>query len=217
MMYHLQSEARECLLQACLGDEVSRQAFFDCLEEDGVILHRQKRDSIDRLTEVELALLPHIRKAWLAIGLSSGETDRPMAEKAIAKCYSTAGMEPPEMMIWLPSPLQGVVASHILTTKPASEQVSDQVRDQVRDQVSEQYWSACYGSHDSDWLSYYSAMFVFGIDTSLAGGLIAASLHCGWFWPFDGLCVCTEKPTELVMRNGMIRLIRYSDGFEVRK
>ena len=44
--------------------------------------------------------------------------------------------------------------------------------------------------------------------------------NCGWWWPFNGLVILSEKPTKISMSNGRLHCdgdaaIRYKDGFSV--
>jgi hypothetical protein len=97
--------------------------------------------------------------------------------------------------------------------------VWDQVRAQVGDQVGDQVWAQAYrcgyGLHDANWLSFYSFFLVVcrtGEVEKLAP-LIRLAHHAGWWWPFEGACVLTDRPAELVMKGKKLSLVRYADGF----
>ena len=101
--------------------------------------------------------------------------------------------------------------------------VGDQVRDQVRDQVGEQVWKASYGLHDADWLGFYDfCNQELGIEScNRLTPLMKLSEYCGWWWPFEGAVIMTEKPCE-IHRDEMNRLhntnglaLKYSDGWGV--
>jgi len=96
------------------------------------------------------------------------------------------------------------------------DQVWDQVRDQVRGQVSGQVWGqvwrAGYGQHDAGWLSFYATFSSAALAAcDRLAGLFALSA-CGWWWPFAGACVFTERPTRLEMDGGRLELVEYADG-----
>ena len=100
------------------------------------------------------------------------------------------------------------------------DQVGDQVRDQVGDQesvsqIQDQRWRCGYGCQDAGWLSFYCAMSAFGLTTCADRlvGLFALS-QCGWWWPFKGAILFTERPTELVMKNKKLVSFKYADGLE---
>jgi len=89
---------------------------------------------LDTLTPAQQALLPQVRDRWLGYGLSTEPADRAGAEAGVAQAYREAGLEPPGIVVWLDSPLAGVIGQELL------RQVGDQVRAQVRDQVGDQVW-----------------------------------------------------------------------------
>ena len=64
---------------------------------------------------------------WMAVGLSTERCDRPRAEAAVSAAYEAAGLAPPEVVIWMDSPLGG-------------DQLRDQLGDQLRDQLGGQLW-----------------------------------------------------------------------------
>ena len=99
-------------------------------------------------------------------------------------------------------------------------QVRDQIKDQIEDLLSLE--AHCDGLHDANLLGPYNFMGTeLNADTGNLSGLMAAAEHCGWFWPFDGAVIITEKPTELFcndksrLHNEKDIAIRYSDGWGV--
>jgi len=101
-------------------------------------------------------------------------------------------------------------------------QVGDQVGDQVRAQVRAQVGRAAWGQHDY-WLSFYD---YFRRATKLPAcdrldGLIRIAQTAGWWWPFRGAVVLTERPTQL-HRDPQQRLhhetgpaLQYPDGWGI--
>jgi hypothetical protein len=108
------------------------------------------RKRLDKLTPDQEAMLPTIREEWLGIGLSTDRADRDRALAGVRAAYAAAHLPPPAVVVWLDSPLQGVVGAEYLRqllermSKDGSDQVWDQVRDQVGgqvgDQVGDQVW-----------------------------------------------------------------------------
>ncbi len=101
-----------------------------------------------------------------------------------------------------------------------ADQVLDQVRGEVGGEVVIQVWRAVYGQHDADWLGFYSA-FSFLSVTERVQGLQAIARSAGWWWPFRGVAVLTERPNTL-NRDDQGRLhcedgpaILYPDGWGV--
>jgi hypothetical protein len=58
-----------------------------------------------------LALIENVREHRLRVGLSTERCDRPAAEAAVRRVYSTAGLTQPRLMIWMDSPLGGLEAA----------------------------------------------------------------------------------------------------------
>jgi len=99
-------------------------------------------------------------------------------------------------------------------------QVGAQVWAQFGDQVWAQVWRATYGQHDASWLAFYEFFGdVCGLE--VCGRLRGLNLlsECGWWWPFAGAVILTERPTS-IHRDDQNRLhntdaaaIIYPDGF----
>ncbi|WP_439606831.1 DUF6745 domain-containing protein [Hydrogenophaga sp.] len=104
-------------------------------------------------------------------------------------------------------------------------QVGDQVGDQVRAQVRAQVWRAGYGQHDANWLGFYEFFLEqCGLEApKRLQGLFGLARTCGWFWPFEGVVILTERPNAL-NRDAENRLhcedgpaLSYPDGFSLWK
>ncbi len=61
------------------------------------------------LTSEQTAQLPRLRDKWLRIGLSTEPANRPLAEEGIRLAYQSAGLKPPARIVWVGSPIQGLV------------------------------------------------------------------------------------------------------------
>ena len=220
---------------------------------------------LESLTPEQVAKLAAYRDRWLKVGLSTEPTDRAATEAAVAEAYRAAKLEPPQIVIWLASPMAGCIGAALLTDiskrgpsavkdqvraqvwDQVGAQVRDQVGAQVRAQVGDQVWAqvgdqvwaqvwdqvgaqvraqicqAAFGSHDAGWLAFYE---FFWQETGLEcvaplRGLIDHARAGGWWWPFRGAAILTERPTSL-HRDDRNRLhcetgpaIGYSDGWGV--
>ena len=205
---------------------------------------------LERLTSAQEAQLPQIRDKWLAIGLSTERADRARAEQGVRLAYRRAGLEEPTILIWLESPMAGAIGAaclHAILQRTSSgergaqvrAQVVDQVRDQVRaqvvaqvraqvraqvwDQVRAQVGATGFGQHDASWLGWLDAFRQFGLADVVArtDGLAMIAEHSGWFWPFRGACILTERHSEL-RRDARGRLhatdaaaVKYPDGWAI--
>ena len=97
-------------------------------------------------------------------------------------------------------------------------QVGDQVGDQVWDQVHKSAW----GQHDA-WLSFHDFMHrvVAVPGAERIEGLTEVAQSAGWWWPFKGAVILTERPTAL-HRDAENRLhnedgpaLSYPDGWSI--
>ena len=171
---------------------------------------------ITKLTPAQVARIPEVRDHWLSVGLSTERADRPRAEAGVRLAYEAAGLAPPKIIIWLDSPMAGAMGAALLTgTKVAGAQVWDQVGDQVWDQVRAQVWAqvgaqvgaqvwaqvyrAVWGQHDAGWLSFYAYFAdVLGLASAQRlRGLNEVAQAAGWWWPFSGAAILTERPTVI--------------------
>jgi hypothetical protein len=102
-------------------------------------------------------------------------------------------------------------------------QVGDQVGAQVWDQVGAQVYRAGYGQHDASWLGWLDAFTQFGLADIVApaAGLTRIAESSGWWWPFAGAIIFTDRPARL-RRDERGRLhsddgaaIQYPDGWGI--
>ena len=196
---------------------------------------------IEALTPEQESRLGEYRDKWVRIGLATGAADRPAVEAGIREAYRAGGLAPPQVILWLRSPLAGAVAAIMIAQ--VGDQVGDQVRDQVGaqvwDQVRDQVWAqvrdqvwaqvraqvwaqVCYGQHDAGWLAFYDFFGACcGVEAvSRLSGMRAAS-GAGWWWPCQHVAIVTERPARLE-RDERGRLhcvdraaIEYPDGWGV--
>jgi hypothetical protein len=89
------------------------------------------------LTPEHLAVIHAERDRWLQIGLSTTRVDRPAAEAAVRRAYTAAGLQPPDIVVWMDSPLGGCLAT--ATIRQLHDQpgrpLSDRLRRQLEDQL----------------------------------------------------------------------------------
>ncbi len=102
-------------------------------------------------------------------------------------------------------------------------QVGAQVYAQVGAQVGAQIGRSAWGQHDAGWLSFYD-FFCHATGLQCAermGGLTGVAASSGWWWPFAGAVILTDRPQHLA-RDAEGRLhcetraaIEYRDGWGV--
>ena len=112
-----------------------------------------------------------------------------------------------------------------------SNQLRDQLTEQLYGQLEGQLWGQLYGQlrqrwggqHYLYWVGWLAFARELGVtyspelEAGLNGWLKASDT--GWWWPFDGLCICTERPSVLSL-DGAGRLhnesgmaMEFSDGW----
>jgi hypothetical protein len=85
------------------------------------------------------AALPTVCDEWTDIGLCTDPADRPAAEAGIRAAYRVAGMEPPQAVLWLDSPMAGLIAQTILlgADSAADDPISRRVESQIWEQIGD--------------------------------------------------------------------------------
>lgn len=68
---------------------------------------------MDRFTTTQLADLMALREEWRQIALRTRPADRPRAERGIELAYQEAGLEPPQSVRWVDSPVSGAIDAHV--------------------------------------------------------------------------------------------------------
>lgn len=118
---------------------------------------------------------------------------------------------------------------------PAGLQVTDQIRAHVAAQLRAQIgawpwallgphgWNCQYGLHEACWVGFYDFFGqVVGLDcVTPLHGITLLTRSCGWWWPFRGGCILTERPCVL-RRDPQHRLhsdigpaLAYADGWSI--
>ena len=159
---------------------------------------------IESLTPEQTAAIPGWVERWVKVGVSCEPADRVAAEEGVRLAYLRAGLEPPKTVVWLRSPLEGAVAAAMLAqvSGPVGDQVwtqvGGQVRGQVWAQVGDQVFRALYGLHDAGWLSFYDTCAQWRIKgCETLAPIMQVAQEMGWWWPFQGACILTHRPTVL--------------------
>ena len=110
---------------------------------------------IEKLTPKQTRLLARVRDEQIGHILYSGPTNRPAAEEAMRLAYQCGGLEPPQHIVWVKSPLVGVYTAGLLASPSfwgllkkhgfdggaslrasLSDSLSASLRDSLRDSLS---------------------------------------------------------------------------------
>ena len=94
------------------------------------------------LTAEHHQVIADIRDRLMAAGLSTKRADRAAAEAAVRDVYRTAGIAEPRIVIWMDSPVGGMLAAETISQLRGQlrDQLGGQLRDQLQDQLWDQLW-----------------------------------------------------------------------------
>ncbi|MBB5960681.1 hypothetical protein FHS29_007309 [Saccharothrix tamanrassetensis] len=73
----------------------------------------------DELTDGDIALISATVDDWLRVGRSVERCDRAAAEAAVAAAYVATGLTPPRLVVWMDSPLGGLLAAYAIRRRVA--------------------------------------------------------------------------------------------------
>ena len=99
---------------------------------------------IKKLTDAQIAAMEDVKREWLAIGMSTEPANREAAEDGMRLAYKEAGLDPPKIVIWLGSPIAGVMGCKLLKAinnrlphiaLPVKSEISEGVWDGVSEGV----------------------------------------------------------------------------------
>jgi hypothetical protein len=118
------------------------------------------------------------------------------------------------------------VAKHVGTevVHQVASQVAGQVWGPLKRQVAQHTLpvaSARYGQHDAHWLAFYDVLGQCGMDVSPLDGLAEIAASSGWWWPFDDVCILTERHSFLArdehgrLHSAVGPAVVYPDGWLV--
>ncbi len=157
----------------------------------------------NELTAREQELLVECRETWRKIGTTAEPSDRPTAEAAISEAYTLLSAKTPEFR-WFQSPLAAAKEANKLGS----------------------WHSRIYGMTSAFWLARLVFAEQIGVvytpDQRRCLSIrerIAKSTDM--WWPFDGVCLCSERPTRLLwddryrLHNPTGPAVEYADGFSV--
>jgi hypothetical protein len=115
-----------------------------------------------------------------------------------------------------------VQAVHQQVWSFVAETVRQQVPSMAGILAGPQKWDNGYGQYDAGWLSYYDFVRRIGVSgTEPLHGLQKMAQNSSWFWPYEKICILTERPSGLE-RDNRRRLhgeedmaVRFGDGWGV--
>ncbi len=173
------------------------------------------------MTEAEQeAAISRIEDDWIAVGLSTGRADRATVEAALDRAYVQADLAPPGLYIWCDSPFQALRAAAAVEAHGANEEKIRAAMDDPEAQLSALVpaWGCLEAYRLALWDAYeaLSGEAVEGCEP-----LRTASREISWWFPFNDVCIVTERPDVLTLDgNGLLHgdrapAIAWADGAEL--
>jgi len=168
---------------------------------------------VANLTPEQNVRLGEIEEQFRQYGLATGACNRSMCEKLLKQVYRNGipSIRPPKKFIWVDSPLAGA-------------KLAQQLRQEAGEKATVDDALECgFGQHDANWLAYYYFLAT-ELKTKASKRVLPLTelcKHCGWWWPFDNVCIISERPTKMLLdaKNQLHcddgPAILYPDGFAV--
>ena len=97
---------------------------------------------IESLTPEQQSRLSEFAEIWTKIGLCTDPADRPRAEAAINQAYHSAGLKPPQKIVWCGSPLTAGMTRAIILDENLLKDLGASVWDSVGASVGASVWDS---------------------------------------------------------------------------
>jgi len=173
-----------------------------------------KKEKITKLTSEQEAYCDTIVASFIEKGLCTNKANRVLAERYISEAYVIAELAPPKEFVWVNSVLEGVEKCFEL-------EYGRPPRKGDAAEVNQYLSNAGYGQHDAPWIAFYKYLYDIGLTEEINDLLPLINLtdHCGWWFPFDNVCVCVEKLPHIStdeqgnLHNVSQMAFKYADGF----
>lgn len=161
---------------------------------------------LKKLSKKQESMLSVYVDKWTKIGLNTDPVDFDKSVNLIKEHYADCGLDVPNNFHLVDSPMAAV---KLLNSKYDVDKKSA-------------INNACYGSHDSSWLSYYDffineASII--LDKKIIN-LIELAKVCGWWYPYKDIVVIQQRPSLINFEDGLVQsttgpAIQFPDGYSI--
>lgn len=154
---------------------------------------------IEKLTEAQKARFDEWADKWIEIGLRTGPADREKFEAAAAECYRFAGLEWPNRVIWVSSPMElALSVPKVLASLPGGkeENVSSSLWTRY---IGGQFWAGGWWWGPA-WTSFFREVCDLELDGDLwarARAYEATVESACWWFPHTDFVIVSERPTAI--------------------
>jgi hypothetical protein len=186
---------------------------------------RRRAEAGVRLAYRRAGLCDTIRMIWTASPMSGAIVADSLVRRAsrprtVANIVKPVAAPPRDALKPVPPDLSARIRLAVM--EPVAY-VTEQVRRPINEQIARFVRPTLpgYGQHDVPWLAYADALGQIGADVSATDASAEIARSCGWWWPFDDVCVLSERHSQLA-RDERGRLhasngpaVVYSDGWAI--
>ena len=183
---------------------------------------------ITELTPEQKAELPLWHKKYFDIGSSTEPLNKQGLEKVIKAFYARINKKEP-VFIYCESPMAAMLMLKAVLPKLAELTKDKSLSSSLRASLRASFYEGnyFYGNINSYWISFYQFCEHIGVayepdKAKLLDEWENLATHAFHWWPKDGLCVCSHKPTAIHWNNEKTRLhadgrkaVEFSDGWGV--
>ena len=199
---------------------------------------------IEKLTLEQKEYLPIFRQKCLDIACNGKRIERDKLQSALNDAYAIIEKEAP-LLIILQSPQQAVMVISFMQ-EFAKGKIGECLELQLRSQLWSQLWlqlrsqlgsqlesqlesqynrTNLWGSQDLFWIGFYKFCEEIGVEYTEEQRAVLdinyrIANQCEWWWPYEGICFVSEKPTEVnwdgdVLHGENKPAVLYEDGYSV--
>jgi len=168
---------------------------------------RRRAETGVRLAYRRAGLSNHVRTIWVGSPMAGAATAAALMKHGRRHSVSAAVIRTPTAALFsrtskcVDPELLSEVANHV--QQPVANRVTATVWQPINHYVAAHIAEAIpvpgYGQHDAHWLAYYDALGHRGVDVSDVQPHMEIARSCGWWWPFNDVCVLTARPARLAL------------------
>jgi hypothetical protein len=157
---------------------------------------------ITTLTPAQWADVERMRDEWLAHGLSTAPADRAAAEATITEMYRLIGRDAPRFL-WVDSPVTANLVIWLFDGKLGKLTSLDTSLLTSLHTSLHTNWAYLWDQMDAYWIASCQVPERLDIVTCTPEDSRRLELwatlarSCGWWWPYDGWCIISERPREV--------------------
>ena len=167
---------------------------------------RPRAEAAVRVTYRRAGLPDSVRIIWAASPMSGAVIARSLLRGSTTSRVGLDIAGPAACRLW--TMIQGLKSADAFALRaqvvqPISARVTEAIWRPIKHELARALGrpsaipAAAYGQHDAPWLAFFDVLAESGVDVAEMESLIEIARSSGWWWPFDDVCVLTERPSSL--------------------